>query len=116
APQATNRIIFDEHRLDRFGMPQITIEFRMGNDAALPAARMLGDLAATAQLIGAYVPLSRPPFPRGPSLQPMGTALHIMGTTRLGDDPETSVVDPDCKVWGFDNLYLGGNGVIPNEV
>jgi pyranose oxidase len=116
APLATNRILFSDQHLDRFGMPQITIEFRLGHDDAVRASHMLDDLAATAPYIGAYVPLSRPPFTKGPTLQPLGTALHIMGTTRMGADAETSVVDPDCRVWGFDNLYLGGNGVIPNEV
>ena len=38
---------------------------------------------------------------------------HQLGTCRMGDDPEFSVVDRDLKVHGVDNLYLVGGGVFP---
>ncbi|ENN79198.1 hypothetical protein YQE_04382, partial [Dendroctonus ponderosae] len=42
--------------------------------------------------------------------------LHILGTTRFGVDPEKSVVDPDLKVHGIENLRVVDAGVIPSEI
>jgi choline dehydrogenase-like flavoprotein len=38
-----------------------------------------------------------------------GGGWHHMGTTRMGTDPKTSVVDANCKVHGIDNLYVAGS-------
>lgn len=40
-------------------------------------------------------------------------ASHHMGTTRMGEDPHTSVVDKNCKVHGIGNLYIAGSSVFP---
>lgn len=39
---------------------------------------------------------------------------HQMGTTRMAAKPEDGVVDPNCKVFGMDNLYIAGNSVFPS--
>jgi choline dehydrogenase-like flavoprotein len=36
-----------------------------------------------------------------------------MGTARMADSPAKGVVDPDCRVFGADNLYLAGSAVFP---
>ena len=33
---------------------------------------------------------------------------HTLGTTRMGDNPSSSVVDPDCRVHGYDNSVRRG--------
>jgi choline dehydrogenase-like flavoprotein len=38
-----------------------------------------------------------------------GGGWHHMGTTRMGEDPKTSVVDANCKVHGIANLYTAGS-------
>lgn len=42
-------------------------------------------------------------------------ASHHMGTTRMGSDPATSVVDPTCRVHGVENVYMAGASVFPTS-
>ncbi|MXZ71435.1 MAG: GMC family oxidoreductase [Acidobacteria bacterium] len=36
---------------------------------------------------------------------------HIMGTTRMGTSQSNSVVDADCRVHGYENLFVAGSSV-----
>ncbi len=42
-----------------------------------------------------------------------GPAFHHMGTTRMGEDPESSVVAPDMRTHDLDNLTIVGSSVFP---
>ena len=38
---------------------------------------------------------------------------HLGGTVRMGFDPETSVVDRDCRSWDIPNLWVCDGSVFP---
>jgi choline dehydrogenase-like flavoprotein len=40
---------------------------------------------------------------------------HHLGTTRMGSDPRTSVVDANCRIHGLGNLYVAGGAVFPTS-
>ena len=44
--------------------------------------------------------------------QPTGGG-HVMGTTRMGTSRSNSVVDSQCRVHGYDNLFVAGSSVFP---
>jgi len=44
---------------------------------------------------------------------PVIAGNHVFGTTRMGDDPKTSVVDVDGRCHETDNLYVADSGIIP---
>lgn len=40
---------------------------------------------------------------------------HACGTCKFGDDPKTSVLDPDCKSHDIDNLYIVDSSFMPRS-
>jgi choline dehydrogenase-like flavoprotein len=42
------------------------------------------------------------------------TCHHLMGTARMGNDVNTSVVDSDCKLHGIDNCFVASSAVFPS--
>lgn len=42
-------------------------------------------------------------------------AMHQCGTARFGDDPARSVLDPNCKAWDVDNLYVVDASFLPSS-
>jgi len=105
-PEKTNHIKFEHSLTDAYGMPQPTFHFNPNADSEREAHLMMTDMCEVAQRVGGYLPGSEPQF-----MAP-GLALHLGGTTRLGNDPKDSCANFHSQVWGFPNLYVAGNGVI----
>jgi choline dehydrogenase-like flavoprotein len=45
---------------------------------------------------------------------PLGGTAHQAGTLRFGTDPNTSVLDVNCKAHGLDNLYVTDASFFPS--
>jgi choline dehydrogenase-like flavoprotein len=107
-PHEQNWIEFLDDRQDRYGMPGI--RFHYSRDLFDQECLQDGVTAMckAAEALGTIVP------GREPVLLPNGSSLHYQGAARMGAvDDGTSVCDPNSRVWGFRNLYIGGNCVIP---
>lgn len=42
------------------------------------------------------------------------TAFHPVGTARMGSSPEVSVVSPEGRVWGYDNVAVADASLLPS--
>jgi choline dehydrogenase-like flavoprotein len=106
-----NRLVFSETETDLAGMPRIGVEFTYSDADRALIRRALDEIRSIAEEFGSFDPATES------ALLPPGSSLHQTGTVRAGvADDGTSVCDPDGRVWGFDNLYLAGNGVIPTAM
>ena len=106
-PHQSNRVELSTRR-DRFGnpLPRLVLQWTDEEQAGLEELRRclrewfrvagLGDLATAEG--------------RLPNLN----AHHHAGTTRMARDPRDGVVDVNGRVFGIDNLYLGGASVFPS--
>jgi pyranose oxidase len=106
---ADDRVCFSDEVTDGYGMPQISTVYQLTerDHERIEAAR--DDIKRAAGALGQALPDSAEP-----KLLPPGSSLHYQGTVRTGQaDDGTSVCDAYLRVWGFINLFVGGNGTIP---
>jgi choline dehydrogenase-like flavoprotein len=103
-----NRLEFSDELCDVFGMPRISVRFGYTERDRAMIEAAAAALVGVAQELGGTDSWD---------ILPPGSSLHFTGTVRMGPvDDNTSVCDPGAKVWGFDNLYVAGNGVIPTAM
>lgn len=107
-PRFENRVVFGGRATDAIGLPQPTFEYALSPQERDLQRAAVEDLRGTGQRLGTFLPGSPPR-----SLSP-GSSMHLLGTTRMGcADDGHSVTDTYGRVWGLENLYLGGTGLIP---
>lgn len=107
---ADSRVEFSTTEYDRVGLPRGTMRYaRSAEDTRRIelVRRAVEDLARSLACPGAPVEMVE--------MDP-GASLHYTGTVRLGTNPDESVCSTDGRVWGFSNLFVGGNGVVPSAL
>jgi choline dehydrogenase-like flavoprotein len=116
-PRPENRVLLSERR-DRFGMPlprivaDVTARDRHSMVAVQQVLAAEFERLGLGRLEGALGPEHEAPQRPWPIDQ---DASHHLGTTRMGSDPSCSVVDPDLRIHGCDNVHLAGGSVFPTS-
>ena len=105
-----NRLEFSDSEFDVTGMPHTTVyfDYTPKDHARIDEAR--ASQVRAGSRIGSFDPET------DSALLAPGSSLHMTGSVRMGTDRSDSVCDTNSRVWGFENLYVAGNGVVPTAV
>ena len=99
-PNYQNKITLDFENKDRWGLPLVKIDFKYGpNEMA-----MMKHMTEASEEI-----LSKSGFKNVGSYRsspPPGSAVHEMGTARMGHDPRTSVLNKYNQMHDVENIFI----------
>ena len=103
-PDPDNRVTLDPDERDPYGVPLPRIHYRVDDYVKRGRDRAQQQQEAIFRQLGVTA------LHKGEALEGAG---HIMGTTRMGEDAKSSVVDPELRCHDHPNLFLLGSGVFP---
>jgi choline dehydrogenase-like flavoprotein len=115
SPNPDSRVSLSSTQKDALNIPRVEVDWRIDPQVRRTADRSLALIATELRHSGiAHVTLDPSMEVHGwpATLEAEGT-WHHMGTTRMHSDEKKGVVDADCKVHGFGNLYIAGSSVFP---
>lgn len=100
-PNAENRVELSDE-IDACGMPVPRSVFSYGQNEKSMIEYAYKKMEEIAKASGAVETFRSP------------LAVHILGTTRMGDNPQSSVVDKNLKAHDLGNMYICGGSVFPS--
>jgi gluconate 2-dehydrogenase alpha chain len=114
-PQPTNRVDLDPGVRDVRGFPvgRVTysshpFELAASQHYGARLAAILDEMSVEWTVITTSPDAS---FPYGGFISPVPNSKHVMGTTRMGTDPATSVVDPYGRLHDIPNVVVADSSV-----
>lgn len=103
----------DPERKDDFGIPILRFHYRHSEHEIRQVAHFQKNtLELIDRLGGRVISDVKPPEE---AISPGGVIIHEVGMARMGDKPETSVVNEFGRVWEVDNLYLTDGSVFATK-
>ena len=105
-PDPANRVSLNASWKDALGHPGLNFEYKVGAYTKACVPNIFSNAANIAQAMG----VTEPPFH-----EYFVTHGHLMGTTIMGDDPSSSVVDRNLRCHDHENLFLVTTGVYPTS-
>ncbi|MFD0667100.1 FAD-dependent oxidoreductase [Ramlibacter sp. MAHUQ-53] len=113
-PRPDSRVMLAD-AVDPLGLRRVRVDWRHGEADIESAGRTLDAFAAEFARSGAGRFRYRRETLAEDLMRYGAYGGHHIGTTRMGRDPRTSVVDAQCRVHGVANLYVAGSAVFPTS-
>ena len=101
--------------LDALGMPRLHIDWRYTPEDVRACQRSIALLAEDFRACGAGDFDYKVEDVELEMTRYGAYGGHHIGTARMGSDPQDSVVNPDCRVHGVENLYIASSAVFPTS-
>lgn len=108
-PRPENRVELDMTKTDAFGMPQLRIHFTHNDEDRASARRQADAIRELAELAGAKLHH----IDEKPDVG--GTAMHEIGTARMGSSPMNSVVNLNSECWDAPGVYVIDGAAMPEQ-
>jgi choline dehydrogenase-like flavoprotein len=101
-PRRENRVMLDRSTTDDHGNPVPEVRWSIDERTRESIRRANEIQRAILEELGAAIEWTIGPGNTGP-------AFHHMGTTRMGTDPESSVVNPELRAHDVENLHIASS-------
>ena len=100
----------DPDVVDRWGTPVLRFHWKWSDHERKQAKHMQETFASIVKAMGGTPLGTAPTEEQDWGLRAGGEIIHEAGTTRMGDDPRTSVLDKWCRAHDCANLFVADSG------
>ncbi len=113
--QYENRCTIDNNTVDRFGIPVLKFNYQWTDYERLQAKHMVDTFEEIIHNMGGTVLGEKPGKEKDYGLLAPGQIIHEVGTTRMGDDPKTSVTNKWQQLHDAKNVYIVDAGPFTSQ-
>ena len=106
-PEEHNRVVLDPELTDAYGNAAPRLIYKTSDNTDKLLAFHLARACESLEAAGAKETIVAP--------QIRETGWHLLGTTKMGDDPATSVVDPGGRAHDVPNLFVADGSTWPTS-
>ncbi|THD69053.1 GMC family oxidoreductase [Robertkochia marina] len=109
-PQKDNYCELDPNVVDQYGIPVLRFHYKWTDEERMQAKHMHDTFEELLTNMGGILLGDRPGADRDYGLHNPGRIIHEVGTTRMGDDPKSSVVNRYNQLHDVDNVFVMDGG------
>ncbi|MCH2083280.1 MAG: GMC family oxidoreductase [Saprospiraceae bacterium] len=110
-----NRCELDPNVVDQFGIPVLRFNYKWSDYERLQAKHMHDTFEELIHAMGGIPLGDKPGKNQDYGLLQPGQIIHEVGTTRMGDDPKTSVTNKYCQLHDADNVFVVDAGPFTSQ-
>ncbi|EIJ38267.1 GMC family oxidoreductase [Galbibacter orientalis] len=114
-PQKDNYCEIDPNVVDKFGIPVLRFNYNWTDDEVKQAKHMQDTFEELYHNMGAIPLGDKPGKEDNYGLEAPGRIIHEVGTTRMGNDPKTSVLNKYSQSHDVPNLFVVDGGAFVSQ-